>query len=209
MAGLFAAGRIAAEAAETVPRMPEQHGARERQQRALLPFEPTGQLAQIGEPHPRLGNPGRGERRRAQRVERRLDRRDVESEMRALVDDPEKHEFAAPQPLIDIVEPAEYRQQSLDGDRGGARLAFGDFDDQVLGAPDRDEDARRIEHALADPAGVAAAQTGAFEAGMGVIIGGSHPRHTGTASATAASRTTAIERPAGDLTASPKGPRHT
>src|SRR2546422_8513002 len=32
-----------------------------------------------------------------------------------------------------------------------SRLAFGDLDDEVLGAPHRDEDARRIGHPLADP----------------------------------------------------------
>src|SRR5207253_9722512 len=110
----------------------------------------------------------------------------VEHSMSPLVDQPEKHDLAARQPLINVIERAEHRQKSLDRDRGGARLALGNFDNQVLGAPDRDENAGRIEDPLADPIGLAAAQPGAFEAGVSVIIGGSHLRQTGTTGETAA-----------------------
>src|SRR4029077_7995027 len=117
--------------------------------------------------------------------------------MRPLVDDAEKHELAAPQPLVDIIEPAENCYEPLDRDRSGTRLGFGDFDDQVLGAPNRDENAGRIEHPLADPIGLAAAQPGALEAGVGVIIGRAHGRHTRTASATAARRVPGLVGSAG------------
>src|SRR5947207_15342246 len=108
--------------------------------------------------------------------------------MGPLVDQAEKHEFAAHQPLVDVVKRAEHRRKPLDRDRGGARLALGNFDDQVLSAPDRDEHTRRDEDALANPLGLAAAQASSFEAGMGILMGGSHGWETGTARPAAATR---------------------
>jgi len=57
-------------------------------------------LVRIGEPHRRGLDTRCGQRRRTQHVERRLDRRQVEREMRPLFDDAEKHHLAAGEPLL-------------------------------------------------------------------------------------------------------------
>ena len=176
MSGLFAARRAAAEAAEAVPRMPEQHGARECQERAFAAFEPAGQLPQIGKPHARLGYAGCRQGWRAHHLERRFDRRHVEREMRPFVDDAEKYELPVGQPFVDVADLTEHGEDAFDRDRRGARLAVVKLDDQVLVAPDRDEHARGIEHALADPVGFASAQSGPLETGMSIVVRRSHRR---------------------------------
>src|SRR6202040_4303214 len=69
---------------------------------------------------------------------------------------------------------AEDRGDGIRSQHRGPRLAAVKLDNEVLVAPDRNEQASRIDDALENPAGVAAAQAGAFEPGMSVEIGRSH-----------------------------------
>ena len=69
-----------------------------------------------------------------------------------------------------------------------ARLRAVDLGDQILVAPERDKEARRIGQPFADPAAVAPAQPGPLETGCGIIIVRSHAPETGTSVAARASR---------------------
>src|SRR5207249_8545896 len=100
----------------------------------------------------------------------------------------EKHDLATGEALGDIADLAVHSGQRLHRQTGRARLALGGFDDEVLGAPHRNENARRIGYPLAEPIRLAAAQPGPLEAGVGVVIGCSHAGETGTARRAAASR---------------------
>ena len=91
--------------------------------------------------------------------------------MRLLLDHPEKHHLAAGETLLGG---GEARGDRGRGEHDSARLGTIELDDEVLVAPHRDKEARRVGDAFADPAVVAAAQTGAFEAGMGIEIWCSH-----------------------------------
>src|SRR5436309_4885246 len=166
MSGLFAARRAAAETAEAMSRMPEQHGARECQERAFAAFEPAGQLPQIGKPHARLGYAGCRQGWRAHHLERRFDRRHVEREMRPFVDEAEKYELPVGQPFVDVADLTEHGDDAFDRDQRGARLAVGKLDEKVIVASDGEDHAREIEHALPYADGFSAAQYGLHATGM-------------------------------------------
>ena len=153
MPGLLAPGRAAAQPAKAVARMPVEHRAGQRQQRRLARVEPSGQLAQIGKAHDCRVDPTRRKRRRMQHVERRFERRQIEREMRALLDDPDKHHLAAAEPLLGGAGLADQRAEPAPAQHHRARLAAIDLENQVLVAPDRDKEARRVGEALDDPGG--------------------------------------------------------
>ena len=146
-----------------------------------LPLEPAGELAQIGKPHPDLRrSPPRCRRRPAPasaacRAAPR-GRTHRARNGRARRSRPRKTNSPRAEALLDIAvgQSADDRTDRLDGQDGGARLAAFDLDDEVVGAPHRDEQARRIEHPGADPIGFAAAQAGALKTRRGIIIGRSH-----------------------------------
>src|SRR4029077_17346890 len=96
--------------------------------------------------------------------------------MRPLLDNAEKHELATGEELLGRGETRRYCRRR---EYHSARFDPLDLDDEVLIAPHRDKKARRVGDSFKDPTGVAAAQTGAFEAGMGVEIGRSHSGETG------------------------------
>src|SRR5271166_7025415 len=91
--------------------------------------------------------------------------------MRPLFDHAEKDQLSAGEPLLANSKNLgnagrlEYRR---------ARLAAFELDDQILVAPDRHKEAAGIRDPLDDPGGIAAAQAGTLEAGVGIEIGSSH-----------------------------------
>ena len=92
--------------------------------------------------------------------------------MGAFVDQPEKHKMTVRKAFLDLIvgQIAERRAGGLDAQHRGARFGALDFNDQVLAAPDRHENALRVEHPGADPIRLAAAQAGPLEARRGIII---------------------------------------
>ena len=84
--------------------------------------------------------------------------------MGVLLDHPEKYELAARQPVLGVPSHNPGNSICIQHDRAG--LAAVDFDDQVLIAPDRNEETAGIGQALDNPCRVAAAETGALKAGM-------------------------------------------
>src|SRR6267143_3330625 len=95
--------------------------------------------------------------------------------MLPLPDDAEKDDFAAGKVLLGTGKaPPEDRGDGIRCQHRGPRLAAVELDNQVLITPHRNEQARRIDDPFENPAGVAAAQASAFEAGMGIEIGCSH-----------------------------------
>src|SRR5260370_13117330 len=95
--------------------------------------------------------------------------------MRPLLDDAEKDNLAAGEALLGAGKARpEDRGDGIGCQHRGPRLAAVELEDKVLIAPDRNEQALRIGDAFDDPGGVAAAQAGAFEPGMGIEIGRSH-----------------------------------
>ncbi len=179
MAGFLAAGRGAADAAEAMARMPERHRPRQRQQRPFMPRETGAELAQIAESQPGLGNSGGGKRRRAQPLERRVMRRQVEREVGAIVDQAKKHDPPARQPFVDLaVAGAEQHRDRFRAQNDRLRFAALDLDDEALRAPDRHEKALAIQYPGADPLGFAAAQPGPLKAWMRIEIRGSHAAET-------------------------------
>ena len=103
--------------------------------------------------------------------------------MRPLLDDAEKDDLAAREAFLGR---GETQGDRVRGEDDGARLPIVELDDEVLVTPHRNKEACRVGDAFEDPAGVAAAQTGAFEPGMGVEIGRSHSGETGISTAVAA-----------------------
>jgi hypothetical protein len=130
MAGFLAASRGAADAAEAMPRMPEGHRPRQCQQRPFVPRQAGAELAQIAEPQPGRRDPGcrdpgcrdlwrrdpgGGDCRRAQHIERCVMRRQVEREMSAVIDQAEKYDPSLRQPFIDLaVAGAKQRRNRFD-----------------------------------------------------------------------------------------------
>ena len=108
--------------------------------------------------------------------------------MRVLVDDPDKHHFAAAEPRLGGAGLADQLAERAAAQHHRARLAAIALENQVLVAPDRDKEARRVAEPLADPAVVAATQPGPLEARCGIIIVRSHAAETGTSVAARASR---------------------
>ena len=108
--------------------------------------------------------------------------------MRALVDDPDKHHFAAAEPLLGGAGLADQRPSAPPLSTTARGSPPSTLEDQVLVAPDRDKEARRVAEPLADPAVVAATQPGPLEARCGIIIVRSHAAETGTSVAARASR---------------------
>src|SRR5882762_7515078 len=94
--------------------------------------------------------------------------------MRPLLDDTEKHHFACGEALLRDEALPDNLGNAGPGQHHGAWVAAIELDHQVLVAPDRDEEADRIRDALDDPAGVAAAQAGPFEAGVSIEVRCSH-----------------------------------
>src|SRR5271156_166033 len=109
--------------------------------------------------------------------------------MRPLLDNADENDLAPSQPLFawgalpshgDPAAPtpplfgggavADQRDQAAPAQHHRARLAAVDLDDQILVAPDRDEQARGVSNTIDDPIAVAAAQPGPLEAGRRVGI---------------------------------------
>ena len=80
-------------------RVPVKHRPGQCQKRPLALLEPPSQLPQIGKPQ-RAASIRRRQRRRAQRLERRLGRRQIDREMRSLLDHAEKHELPRAEPVL-------------------------------------------------------------------------------------------------------------
>ncbi len=152
--------------------VPEHHRARQRQKRSFATLDARPDLAQIGKPHIRGCGAGGSQPGGVQHVERRLDRRQVEGEMCALFDDPEKHHLPGQEPLLGAR--SENRSNTGGFKHDCSRLAGIELHDQALIAPDRNKQAAGIGNALDDPRRVAAAQAGALEARVGVEIRRAH-----------------------------------
>src|SRR5215472_13584226 len=103
--------------------------------------------------------------------------------MRPLLDNAKKDDLPTGETLLGG---GEARTERGRGEYDGARLHTVELDDEVLIAPYRDEEARRVGDSFNDPAGVAPAQTGALETRMSIEIGCSHSNKTGISTALAA-----------------------
>ena len=149
--GLQALGRMAAEAAEAVPRVPVHHASGIGQQRAFPVGEQRADRpdvlegAVLGQARARLG---------------RLQGRQVEGDVGGLLVEPEQRQ---PLGLLDQVPGLVGPQEA-----GARRL---DLQEEVALAPDWHQQGPRIGQPLGQPGGIAAPLVGAVQAAAGVEVG--------------------------------------
>ena len=102
-------------------------------------------------------------------------RRQIEREMRAVIDQAEKNDLPLGLSLLDLASPEPSSIATASAPKITACASPPYLDDEALRAPDRHEKALAIQNPGANPFALAAAQPCSLETRMRIEVRGSHP----------------------------------